>query len=39
MISSQVMLELRNNVRTPKLANMGKVTLKSNPKTYKPSNT
>ena len=36
--SNNVLLKLRNNVWTPKLADMGKVTLKSNPEIYKLSN-
>ena len=37
--SDHFLLKLRNNVWIPKLADMGKVTLKSNPETYKLSNT
>ena len=37
--SNNVLLNLRNNVWIPKLADMGRVTLKSNPETYKLSNT
>ena len=36
---NNVLLKLRNNVRIPKLVDMGKVTLKPNPETYKLSNT
>ena len=36
--SNNVLLKLRNNVWIPKLADLGKVTLKSNPGTYKLSN-
>ena len=32
--SNNVLLKLRNNIWIPKLADMGKVTLKSNPETY-----
>ena len=38
-MSNNVLLKLRNNVWIPKLAVMGKVTLKSNPETYILSNT
>ena len=34
LMSNNVLLKLRNNVWIPKLAVMGKVTLKSNPETY-----
>ena len=37
--SNNVLLKLRNNVWIPKLTDMGEVTLKSNPETYKQSNT
>ena len=37
--SNNVLLKLRNNVWIPKLTDMGKVTLQSNPETYKQSNT
>ena len=37
--SDDFLLKLRNNVWIPKLADMGKLTLKSNPETYKLSNT
>ena len=36
---NDVLLNLRNNVWIPKLADMGRVTLKSNPEIYKLSNT
>ena len=36
--SNNLLLNLRNNVWIPKLADMGRVTLKSNPETYKLSN-
>ena len=39
LMSNNVLLKLRNNVWIPKLAVMGKVTLKSNPETYMLSNT
>ena len=35
LMSNNVLLKLRNNVWIPKLTVMGKVTLKSNPETYK----
>ena len=37
--SNNVLLKLRNNTWTTKLADMGKFTLKSNPEIYKLSNT
>ena len=37
--SNHVSLKLRSNVWIPKLANMGKISSKSNPETYKLSNT
>ena len=37
--TNNVLLKLRNNVCVPKLADIEKFTLKSNPETYKLSNT
>ena len=37
--SNNILLKIRNNVWIPKLADIGKVTLKTNPETYKLSNT
>ena len=38
-LTSNVLLKIRNDTLMTKLADMGKFTLKSNPETYKLSNT